>query len=136
MAKKRWIPKISDEELNDLFTHIKPVIDFYGKGKRYIEPVDLRGTAFIWDPEPAEKAKGLKMLRDIRTYHSYAYYGLFKPSIAEVIAQIPKELLDQVIAFEIIKKPETADDMNGELEALNAGYHVATTRLYTKETIK
>jgi len=133
MAKKVWIPKISDEELSRLSSRIKAVVNFPGKGKCYIEPVGLRDTAFTWSPKPAEKAKGLKPLRDIRTYHTWGYYGLFKPSIAEVIAQIPKELLDQVVAFEIIKHPETADDLNKEPKALNAGYHVATTRLYSKE---
>jgi len=133
MAKKVWIPKISDKELNELALRIKPVVEVYSKGKCYIGSVGLRDSAFMWSPKPAKKSRGLKPIRDIRTYHTWSYYGFFKPSIAEVIAQIPKELLDRVVAFEIVKWPETADDLNKELKALNAGYHVATTRLYTKE---
>ena len=53
--------------------------------------------------------------------------------VAEVLKQIPEDILNQVIAFEIIGQPETADDLNKEQEALNAGYHVATTRLYGKK---
>lgn len=34
--------------------------------------------------------------------HGYGYYGLFKPSVGEVIRQIPKDLLEKVVAFEII----------------------------------
>lgn len=132
MADKSWIPEISDGELKKLCGRIRAVVDFSEKGKFYIKPVDPHNVAFTWNPKPDKEAEGLKFLRDIRTYHTWAYSGYFKPTIAEVIAQIPKDILDQVVAFEIIKYPETADDLNKEPEALNAGYHVATTRLYTK----
>ena len=105
---------------------------FWEGGKYFIKPVNVRDVAFTWNPKRDKKAKGLRFLRDIRTYHTYAYYGFFKPSIAEVIAQIPQELLDQVVAFEIIKHPETAADLHEEQKALDAGYHVATTRLYSR----
>jgi hypothetical protein len=57
---------------------------------------------------------------------------MFKPSIAEVLAQIPEEHLEQVLAFEIVDSPNNVDDLNAEREALNAGYHIATTRLYKR----
>ena len=130
---KVWIPKVSRGRINKLAKRIKPVIQFTHsifRGKRYIKPVDLFGVAYTWDPKPRRRARNLKPLCDITTYHAYGYYGCFKPSVAEVLAQIPKEYLDKVIAFEIIRGPETADDLNREKEALQAGYHVATTRLY------
>jgi len=127
--EKVWIPKISDERLNELAKKIKPVVRIKGQ-PRYIQPVDLRGVAYTWDPKPAGHAKGLAELCVITTYHSYGAPMFFKPSVAEVIAAIPEEHLDKVIAFEIISSPNTADDLNAEHEALNAGYHVAKTRLY------
>ena len=69
-----------------------PVVQFARKGKRYIKPVDLFGIAYTWDPKPAGKAKDVKPLCDITTYHTYGYYGFFKPSIAEVLAQIPASI--------------------------------------------
>lgn len=99
----------------------------------YIKPVDLFGVAYTWDPKPADKATDLKPLCDITTYHTYGYQGLFKPSIAEVLAQIPAEYLDGVVAFEIVDSPKTVDDLNREHKALNAGYHVATTQLYIRK---
>ncbi|MFA6570038.1 MAG: hypothetical protein WCT77_02245 [Bacteroidota bacterium] len=132
MAKNGWIPEISDGELDKLTRLIKAVVDFPGEGKYYIKPVGPRTVVFTWDPKPDTVAEGLKPLLDIRTYHAFAFYGFFKPTIAEVIAQIPNDILDQVVAFEIIKHPETTEDLNNEKEAINAGYHVATTRLYTK----
>lgn len=130
--KKTWIPKVSSERIIELSGRIRPVVEFPRKGRCFIEPVDLFDVSYTWGPRPADKATGLKPLREITTYHTYGYYGMFKPSIAEVLAQIPAEYLDMVVAFEIVESPETADDLNREPEALNAGYHVATTRLYIR----
>lgn len=141
--QKNWIPKVPEEHIRELADKIKPVVRFAhgaegpflsAKGfPYYIEPVDLFRIAYAWDPKPTEEATQFKPICDITTFHTYAYYGFFKPTIAEVLSQIPDEYLDTVIAFEIVGQPETATDLNREREALNAGYHVATTRLYAKE---
>lgn len=142
---KKWIPEISDEKLLELSQRIKPVIRF-SRGLKglflspegipyYIKPVDLREMAFTWDATPSKKAKGLQEIVAIRTLHSYGYHGLFKPSIAEVIAQIPEEFLDRVVAFEIVDQPETAADFYRDeemREAFDAGYHTAFTMLYAR----
>lgn len=133
VEKRVWIPEVVKERIQELAERIKPIVQFPREGKCYIKPVDLFGIAYTWDPKSADKATGLKPLCDITTYHTYSYHGFFKPSIAEVLAQIPAEHLDKVVAFEIVENPETADDLNREREALNAGYHVATTRLYVRE---
>jgi protoheme ferro-lyase len=141
-TEKVWIQPITDERLAELSETIKPIIRFAESetglsrsvnGLPYhIEPVDLRYTAFTWDPKPTIQSENLKELCDITTYHSFSFHGFFKPSIAEVIAAIPDEQISAVVAFEIISSPETPDDLNNESEALNAGYHVARTRLYTR----
>jgi hypothetical protein len=137
---KTWVPEVPEERIRELAKRIRPVFNFgpgvFRGGLRYIEPVDLFGIAYTWDPEPAGKASGLVLLRDIRTYHSYGYYGLFKPNIAEVIAQVPEEDLEEAVAFEIIEHPELASDLSKDeesKEALDAGYHVAKTRLYKRD---
>jgi hypothetical protein len=160
-AKKVYVPRISDERLEELAKRIKPIVQMervsssnednddgsftittspdpegdwvpWRTGEKYfIKDVDLRGVAYTWSPEPTKLASNLKTHADITTYHAYGYYGMFKPSIAEVLAQIPEEYVDKIVAFEIIKSPETAKDFNYDLAAFNAGYHVATTRLYT-----
>lgn len=110
---------------------IRPVVR-HDDSPHYISAVDLFEVAYTWDPKPTKKAEHLKEIQKIRTYHGYGYYGLFKPSCAEVLAQIPKSLLGRVVAFEIIEWPQTADDLNKEMVALNAGFHVATTMLYER----
>ncbi len=133
VEERIWIPQVSEERIKELAERIKPVVQFACNGKCYIEPVDLFKTAYTWNPKPADEAMGITPLCDIITYHTYGYYAMFKPSIAEVLAQIPAESLDKVVAFEIVGSPKTADDLNHKHEALEAGYHVATTRLYARD---
>ncbi len=123
------IPEITDERLAELAARIKPVVRNRSNALAYIKPCDLRNVAFTWSPKITRKAANLVKHATIRTLHRYGYYGLFKPSIAEVLAQIPADLIDETVAFETIG-PSDATDLGKESEALNAGFHVATTRLY------
>ena len=75
----------------------------------------------------------LEEIRRIRTYHSWGHYSMFKPSVAEVFAQIPRELRGTVGAFLVIG-PEDAAALNREQKALDAGYHVAETILYKRKS--
>jgi hypothetical protein len=137
MRKKKFVlkvPEMSGARIRELAERIKPVMEFKEEGRCYIKPVDIFAESFTWDPEPATKALGLKSICDITTYHPYGYIGNFKPSVAQVILQIPREHLDKVIAFEIVKVPdEFPDNSSPEYEALDAGYHTARTRLYSRE---
>ena len=126
-------PGISDEVLAVL-ARIKPLMSNGEDGGQlyYIEePRDLRNIAYTWDMKPTEKAEGLEPITTIRTLHSYGYYGFFKPSVAEVLACIPEVALDEVVAFHLTG-PDDADDLNHELVAVNAGYHVAYATLYRR----
>lgn len=127
------IPEITDERLKELMDQIKPVIEFDG-AKHYIRKCHPRNEAYTWDAKKAAKAPPLKEVASIRTYHRYGHPSMFKPSIAEVLAQVadqvPEEALADIIAFEIVKRPMEAKDLNEEKRALNAGFHVATTVLY------
>lgn len=134
--KWHWTPQVpgmSEQRILELARQIKPVVTFKEEGSCYIDPVDPFSESYLWDPQPADPATGLNVLCDITTYHPYGYYGSFKPSIAQVILQVPSEHLDRVVAFEIVKLPETVEDLEAEGEIFNSGYHVATTRLYVRE---
>ena len=129
---KVYIPKVKQDEIKARAERIKPVVSFSGK-PYYIKEVDLFNIAYTWEPKQDVPAEGLKVVKTITTYHGYGYYGFFKPSIAEVLAQIPAELLDKVVAFEIVNSPSTVEDLNKHKVELDAGYHVAETALYVKE---
>jgi hypothetical protein len=135
------IPEISNEMLWELYSVIRPVVSFEWKNKQlvpskegllfYIKTVNPISENFLWNPQPGEEATGLKMFCDITTYHSYTYNDCFNPTIAEVLSQIPDEYIGEngVAAFEIIKYPKKPVDFK---KYAWKGYHVAKTRLYTK----
>ena len=129
MSKEFSIPKISDEELRSRAARIKALVRKEGKLYTIEQPKNLRQTAFLWDPVFKERSGVVMELGRVRTLHSYGAPSLFKPSIAEVLAQIPPELAAKVKAFEVLG-PDTADGMNGHWDELNAGFHVAETILY------
>jgi len=131
--KANRIPEISDERLTELYKRIKPVVTFRRKVKRlrqhqvgelyFIKDVNPRNVAFTWDPKPLQRVDNqLVLIGAIPTYHTWGYYGFFKPSIAEVIAQIPDVFLDEVVAF------ETLTDIT--LQNIIGDYHVTITKLY------
>jgi len=131
MEKLDLIPKLSQEELQKRAGRIKPVVGFNGS-QYYIHDVDIAQVSFIWDPKKKNKAKGLVALCEILTYHTYGHPMLFKPSIAEVLSQIPDTHLDKVIAFQIVGQPESVEDLNQYGAITNSGYHMAITQLYGK----
>lgn len=154
--KQSRIPEVPQKVIGELAKRIRPVIRFArvrqkirngkivevldpnGKLQRddrgslyFIKPVNPFNIAFPWDPKPDTRAPRLQELCKITTYHTWAYYGCFKPTIAEVLAQIPAEHLDKTIAFST-QGPETAADLNRHIEITNEGYHVAETTLYIR----
>lgn len=142
MTKRVWIPRLADDYIRGLAERIRPLVRFVQgedklvesrEGDPYtIEPKHIFNMAYNWDPKPVERiTEELVPLRDITTYHAYGYYQFFKPSVAEVLAQIPEDLVDRVAYFEIVWEPETAADLRGE--AVKAGFHEARTRLYAVE---
>jgi hypothetical protein len=72
----------------------------------------------------------------IRTLHRYGAPSLFKPSIFEVLAQLPPWSHDRdlVAAFktECSTRP-TSEWTDIECEAMNAGFHLAYTTLYARK---
>ena len=138
---KMSIPEISDEEMKKRYEHIKPVITVNGK-LHYLREFtfeELTGISYLWnrDEDVREEVKEneLEVLegRDFVCLHGYGYYGLFKPSIGEVLSQIKEYDIPLVKAFEIIESPETAADFHGDSFtsiAFDNGYNVSTVRLY------
>lgn len=119
------------EELKILSGKINPVIKKDGY-LYYIEPVDLQRMSFLWSPVFTEKALNIKVFCRIITYHSFSFHGFFKPTISEVLSQIPDEHIKNTVAFETIG-PHDTSDLNNHKEAINDNYHVAITNLYKEE---
>ena len=135
------IPKISDEEMQKRYEHIKPVITVNGKLHYFREFTlkELSDISYLWDSnEDVREEVGendLEILegRDFVCLHAYGYPGFFKPSIGEVLSQIKERDVSLIKAFEIIESPKTADDFHKDSFtsiAFDNGYHVSTVRLY------
>lgn len=137
MRKPGWIPDISDDEITQMLEHITPLVRSGGGGGglRTAEEGDPRTVSYAWRPceDTVVDESELEEIQRIRTYHTWGHYSMFKPSVAEVFAQIPRELRGTVGAFLVIG-PEDAEALNREKEALDAGYHVAETILYKRKS--
>ena len=132
-----FIPKISDNRLEELYSNIKPLVDKGDENKytlRSFTTNELRNFSYIGnttvDSREIVNPDDLEPIQDFYCLHTWAYYGLFKPTIAEVLSQIPEEVIKEINFFEIIEKPETADDLFKYLDILNAGFHLSKVRTY------
>jgi hypothetical protein len=93
--------KIDDALLQERFAKYKPII--FKDGEYYrIDTRDtnqfLRNTAFTWEPKILGKVD-FTPSKMTNTDHLCGYIGFFKPSVAEVLAQLPDDLPAEVNAF-------------------------------------
>lgn len=139
--KQLSIPQITDEELMRRYLKIKPIAEV-GNGKYWLKNYsidEMRNTSFFWSLfddrlELVGEALSCHDHHDFQCLHSFGYHGFFKPTVAEVLAQIPEEVIHHftIDAFEIIDKPTSSGDLNKYREAMEQGYHVSIVRLYIR----
>lgn len=120
------VPEISEEKLGELHARIRPLLKKDGV-LYYAKESDPKKTSYTWGGKTAEKAEGIEPLATIKTIHNYGAPVFFKPSEAEVLAQIPEKYLKETAAFLIIpqRQAEHAFANGGE-------HHLARTVLYKK----
>lgn len=142
------IPDITDERLVELPAQIKPLIRYamikegadFGQLKftdrgnpirdrqgllTFVEPSDLRTVSLMWDPKVIGQPRQELMVIDrLITFHDFGAPSLFKPSVAEVLAQIQDRTdIADCVGFEVF----------GDLDSLHVGrdgYHWTNTILY------
>jgi len=102
VAYFRGLLMISDADLADRFARIEQV-DVRGSDLWPVIPsYHPRNDCCRWNINVLSSPRtGLKVLDKVVTVHSYGAPGLFKPTAAECLAQIPEPLLGQVKAFSI-----------------------------------
>lgn len=135
--------EIADEELLRLSKQIRPVA-FYMEGKKnnlhYLSlnwaTFNLRKDSFTWDLEHSkgELALDLKELILMIMKFTFGSPTLFKPTIAEVLSQIPEKFLERIVAYEI---PSQFMDSNNIIDRYTnrkwETIHIAVVRLYRKK---
>ena len=66
-------------------------------------PIDSR--SFYFGPQKVLKAEGLRYLCSADTYHDYFCPTIVKPTVKEVLCQLPEEVCghsEEVVAFEVV----------------------------------
>ena len=124
------IPDVTDARIVDVLETIRPVVVNNNGTLWYVAIADPRRFSFSFDPKILYRADGLVRTRTIRTLHTFGYVGFFKPSVAEVVAQLPEDL-DGIVAFSV-EGPDTMADVMADPAEYEAGFHVATTTLYSR----
>ena len=74
--------------------------------------------------------RSLEPIDDFLCLHTIGHYGLFRPFISEVLAQVPEILLKEADAFEIVESPKTEEDFLKYPEALEKGFQLSKVRTY------
>jgi len=127
------IPDKGEDFVNYWADRIKPLVVRNGMPCHINNKLDHFKQSFsmgVDNEDILEEAEGLVYVDKIETLHTFGYYGFFKPSVAEVIQQIPEELLGKVSYF-VIDGPHDRYDLGRRMEELNAGFQVAKTTLYS-----
>lgn len=95
---RRIRPIISGDDPEDLSLSVK------GKPsgqKFWVKSSKIRNGSYLLPIRVIAPAKGLKLIGEIDTYHECSACGSFRPSVFEVLYQIPEELRERVTAFEL-----------------------------------
>lgn len=130
------IPKIDNQKLLTLYRILKPIVTVEDMKYLLREYTigELRYRSYIWtikeDKTEEINPSSLEMVEDFPCLHAYNERGIFKPSVAEILAQIPIESIREADVFEIIEKPETWSDIVRYPEVTGSGYHLSKVRSY------
>ena len=136
LPKKLEIPEIDDKRLKELYHLLKPIvtIDEMKYLLREFTLQELRNQSYIWNRHEDKRdiidPNKLETVDDFLCLHTWGYYGLFKPSIAEVLSQAPESVIEQANTFEIIESPETREDVFKYKEVIDNGFHLSKIRAY------
>ena len=136
LPEKLVIPKIDDKRLAELYRILKPIvtIDEMKYLLKEFTLEQLRNQSYIWncheDKRDIVNPSKLEPVEDFLCLHTYGYYGLFKPSIAEVLSQVPEKTICKANTFEIIEAPETREDVFRYPKVVNNGFHLSKVRSY------
>ena len=133
------IPDISDEELLRRYQKIKPIVEVGGVKYflREFSKEELKNQSYINEVEKdIVKKVNMRLFvpcigQDFECIHKYGHPMFFKPSIAEVLAQIPDGQVDFVDAFEIIGFPQVDNELIRNKIVFDNGYHISMVCLYT-----
>lgn len=110
---QRRCNELSDQELKLLAKRIKPVCRFIdGRFNYLLREPDLEGLYWInpisvnqpifFNPQPIKPVEGLQYLCSADTFHSYGYFGVPRPTVKDILCQLPVSVRGKAVAFEVV----------------------------------
>ncbi len=135
MAKiKQYLMPMPREDIIFRSDKIRAILRASDEKLYYIRYTDLESPFTYWKANMREPAEGISAFKDFNTFHRINLLtNECFPTLAEVLSQIPRSLIDQVLAFELLPENKTKATLKEEDEAVNNGYQVRTVRLYRRE---
>ena len=137
--KQYSIPEMTTEELVKWYQKIKPIACYKGDLRfvRELSPEELTNISYVWFNKPEDYSEkvdlsSFSIFTDVKMLHTFSYHGFFKPSVGEILSQIPEEMRPLTDAFEIIYSPSGWPDFNIFKDEFDQNYHVSIVRLYQK----
>ncbi len=134
------IPSITDEELEKIYRQLKPIATI-DEIKYYLKEYSLQQLRYYFFMQDSVSSITEKIdsslidpVAEFICLHKFHYYGSFTPTIAEVLSQIPENLVDDSNAFEIVEYPTKMADVAKYFEAFEKGYHLSKVRTYKIKT--
>ena len=136
LPPKMTIPEIDDQKLKELYHFLKPIVSVENL-KYFIREFsiqELRTVSYILNRDENKTnhidLKDLEPIEDFLCLHSIGNYGLFQPTISQILSQVPKRTIEEANSFEIIEYPKTEDDLERYSELTENGFHLSKVRTY------
>ncbi len=122
----------TDEELDRMLRHIQPLVRVFDKVYPMKQPFDLRRFTYAWAADCEQPPlENLHRLCDITTLHPPrgGFFGIFKPTVGDVLDAIAMTRLRNVRAFELFG-PKTNEDFRRQYRPFAEGFQVGIAVLY------
>ena len=143
---KDVIPKLSKEQFDIRYNKVTPIK--IGDTETFRIAEKRTGVSYIWDTPNSpdigvlSKNTGDLMTNDgklyakrvavIPTFHTYGYYGLFKPSFDEVLSQLPDDIVKNYTKLIVTTNMATSDPSL----VIAGDYHVGVTTFWTTDGVQ
>lgn len=127
------IPKMNEKDIVNAALLIRPIVNT-SVGASFLRQLSekeiLDSTYLFIDYDEKVDFSTLQALADVKMLHTLSDYGFFKPTVGEVIRQIPKDLLEKTVAFQMMYGPADPGYANLFGSEFDEGFHVSIMRLY------
>ena len=138
LPEKLEIPRIDDKRLLAFYDILKPIvtIDNIKYLLREFSLSEFRNQSYIWnsnkDKRTSIKPDSLEIVEDFLCLHQdYSTKDpIFKPTLAEVLGQLPFKTIKEADYFEIIEYPKTNADRAKYEEVYNKRLVLSKVRSY------